>query len=597
MSGSAVYITGAGIISAIGNSIAETSKSLSAGISGIGKPEILKTSHTELPCGEVRLTNRQLCQALDIGNGQKYNRTALLGIHAVRQAIRQAALTEKQTAGALLFSGTTVGGMDSTEKHFLEMADEGKHLELLTTHDSGSTTELISDYFGILPENTVTISTACSSAANAIIEGAEMIKARKAEIVIAGGSEALSRFHLNGFNSLMILDHEPCRPFDKNRKGLNLGEGAAFIVLESEESLVRRNARPLAVLAGYGNRCDAFHQTASSENGEGAVLAMEEAMDMAGIEPVEIDYINAHGTGTPNNDQSESRALQRVFGKKIPPVSSTKSFTGHTTSAAGAIETVISLIALTEGIIPANLGWKEQMEGGITPTSGVRGALLHNVMCNSFGFGGNDSSLIISRGECTKREFPQEEVKIKCVSTASLDPADEISLTRLKEFVPPMESRRLCKLLKGALLTSLSALREAGIESPDAIIAGTSYGMLENSEKFLLQMCREGEKELSPTLFMQSTHNTMAGMTAIKTGCHGFNITYTHLSAERVLELCKANAEMLIRQGKAKNVLIGYHNEVTPLLHEMILKLNGKDLPVGVTSIAMVMEKENEQGL
>ena len=415
--------------------------------------------------------------------------------------------------------------MDSTEKHFLEMADEGKHLELLTTHDSGSTTELISGYFGILPENTVTISTACSSAANAIIEGAEMIKARKAEIVIAGGSEALSRFHLNGFNSLMILDHEPCRPFDKNRKGLNLGEGAAFIVLESEESLVRRNARPLAVLAGYGNRCDAFHQTASSENGEGAVLAMEEAMDMAGMEPVEIDYINAHGTGTPNNDQSESRALQRVFGKKIPPVSSTKSFTGHTTSAAGAIETVISLIALTEGIIPANLGWKEQMEGGITPTSGVRGALLHNVMCNSFGFGGNDSSLIISKGECAKREFPQEEVKIKCVSTASLDPADEISLTRLKEFVPPMESRRLCKLLKGALLTSLSALREAGIESPDAIIAGTSYGMLENSEKFLLQMCREGEKELSPTLFMQSTHNTMAGMTAIKTGCHGFNIT------------------------------------------------------------------------
>ena len=316
MSGSAVYITGAGIISAIGNSIAETSKSLSAGISGIGKPEILKTSHTELPCGEVKLTNPQLCHALNIGDGQKYNRTALLGIHAVRQAISQAALTEKQTAGALLFSGTTVGGMDSTEKHFLEMADEGKHLELLTTHDSGSTTELISGYFGILPENTVTISTACSSAANAIIEGAEMIKARKAEIVIAGGSEALSRFHLNGFNSLMILDHEPCRPFDKNRKGLNLGEGAAFIVLESEESLVRRNARPLAVLAGYGNRCDAFHQTASSENGEGAVLAMEEAMDMAGMEPVEIDYINAHGTGTPNNDQSESRALQRVFGKK-----------------------------------------------------------------------------------------------------------------------------------------------------------------------------------------------------------------------------------------------------------------------------------------
>ncbi|MBO8428449.1 MAG: beta-ketoacyl-[acyl-carrier-protein] synthase family protein, partial [Bacteroidetes bacterium] len=396
MSGTAVYITGAGIISAIGNSLAQTSRSLSDGISGIGKPEILKTSHTGLPCGEVKLSNEQLCKDLDIREGVGYNRTALLGIHAVRQAIRQAALTERQTGKALLFSGTTVGGMDSTEKHFLEMADEGKHLNLLSTHDSGSTTELISGYFGILPENTVTISTACSSAANAIIAGAEMIKARKADIVIAGGSEALSRFHLNGFNSLMILDNEPCRPFDKTRKGLNLGEGAAFIVMESEESLIKRNARPLAILAGYGNRCDAFHQTASSENGDGAVLAMEEAIEMAGIKPADIDYINAHGTGTPNNDESESRALQRVFGEKIPPVSSTKSFTGHTTSAAGAIETVISLIALTEGIIPANLGWKVQMEGGITPTSGVKGALLHNVMCNSFGFGGNDSSLILS---------------------------------------------------------------------------------------------------------------------------------------------------------------------------------------------------------
>lgn len=593
MSGTAVYITGAGIISAIGNSLAQTSRSLSDGISGIGKPEILKTSHTGLPCGEVKLSNEQLCKDLDIREGEGYNRTALLGIHAVRQAIRQAALTERQTGKALLFSGTTVGGMDSTEKHFLEMADEGKYLNLLSTHDSGSTTELISGYFGILPENTVTISTACSSAANAIIAGAEMIKARKADIVIAGGSEALSRFHLNGFNSLMILDNEPCRPFDKTRKGLNLGEGAAFIVMESEESLIKRNARPLAILAGYGNRCDAFHQTASSENGDGAVLAMEEAIEMAGIKPADIDYINAHGTGTPNNDESESRALQRVFGEKIPPVSSTKSFTGHTTSAAGAIETVISLIALTEGIIPANLGWKVQMEGGITPTSGVKGALLHNVMCNSFGFGGNDSSLILSKGECGKRDFPQEEVKTKCVSAARLDPGDELSLSGLRERISPMESRRLCKLLKGALLTSLSALREAGIESPDAIIAGTSYGMLENSEKFLLQMCREGEKELSPTLFMQSTHNTMAGMIAIKTKCHGYNITYTHLSAERVLGLCRANAEMLIRQGKAKSVLIGYHNEVTPLLHDMILKLNGKELPVGVTSISMVIEKEN----
>ncbi|MDO4164506.1 MAG: beta-ketoacyl synthase N-terminal-like domain-containing protein [Bacteroides sp.] len=592
-----VYITGAGIISAIGNNQAEVKQALLDEKSGIGPMRFLRSEHHELPCGEVKLSNDQLRARLNIPSRQVCNRTALLGIEAIRQALEQSgAATDK----AYLISGTTVGGMDNTEQHFLDMLERDEYLDLLSSHDSGSTTGLMANYFGIQPQRSITISTACSSSANALIVGTNLIKAGKADVVIAGGSEALSLFHLNGFNTLMILDTQRCRPFDDTRSGLNLGEGAAFVVLESARSVAQRDCTPLAILAGYGNKCDAFHQTASSENGEGAYLAMKEALEMAQLRPQDIGYVNAHGTGTPNNDASESVAIQRIFAPTLPCVSSTKSFTGHTTSASGGIETVISLLALLDGFVPANLGWKYQMPSGITPVKTMQKAALQHVMCNSFGFGGNDSSLILSSIDTTPRQksaAADTETTTEsrmpttiCLSTVRHTP--DAPMDNLKEFMSPMESRRLCRLLKATLMTALTALREAGIETPDAIIVGTSYGMLENSEKFLLQMCREGEHGLSPTLFMQSTHNTIAGLLAIRTHCKGYNITYTELGEQRVLDLCLQDAKMLMAQGKIKNALIGYHNEVTPALHDMLLRLKGEDQPVGVTSVSMVIQKQ-----
>ena len=589
-----IYITGMGIISAIGNSRAETERALLEGRSGVQTLRLLPSVHQDLPCGEVKLSNEELRQRLHIPADKGCNRTALLGIEAIRQALEQSGLPVEE---AWLLSGTTVGGMDSTERHFLEMLEGDEWLPLLATHDSGSTTGLMADYFGIPARRTMTISTACSSAANALIVGANMIKTGEAEAVIAGGSEALSRFHLNGFHTLMILDTERCRPFDETRRGLNLGEGAGFVVLESAAFMRRRGGKPLAILSGYGNRCDAFHQTASSDNGEGATLAMQEALDMAGLTPQAIGYVNAHGTGTPNNDASESAALLRIFGNHVPPVSSTKPFTGHATSAAGGIESVISLLALQDGFIPVNLGGDHPMPGGIVPSAGEQGVVLRHVMCNSFGFGGNDSSLIFSRPEAEERAAEAEEktsveaVAFEVATVACVRSTPEAPLDNLREFMTPLESRRLCKLLKSALMTSLTALRQAGVDTPDAIILGTSYGMLENSEKFLLELCREGEHGLSPTLFMQSTHNTIAGTLAIRTHCHGYNITYTQLGEAETLDLCRREAERLMRLGRIHNALIGYHNEVTPALHDMLLRLRGENLPVGVTSTAMFLEK------
>lgn len=368
-----VYVTGIGIVSALGAGCEATLRALKSGKSGIEPVKYLSTQHSHLPVGEVKLSNGEMAGKLRLGYPYSQLRTVLLGIMAAKEAIASAGMTEEECRHSVFVNGTTVGGMDKTERHFNDVfstqAQKPDALEL-QYNDCGVTTELIADQLGGFKFVTTT-STACSSAANALIFGANMIKTEMTDMAVVGGSEALSRFHLNGFNTLMILDNERCRPFKDDRAGINLGEGAAYLVLESEESIKRSGHKPIALLAGYANTCDAFHQTATSDNGEGPYLAMRKALDMARLSPADIDYINAHGTGTPNNDRTEMAAMERIWGDRLPAFASTKSLTGHTTSASGSIESVISLLLM-------------RMNG------------LRNLVNNSFGFGGNDTTLVFS---------------------------------------------------------------------------------------------------------------------------------------------------------------------------------------------------------
>ena len=580
-----IVITAEGIVSAIGNSEAEVVEALRSRKSGIGEMQYLQSKHKELPVGEVKMSNSEMKTELGIPQTEEVSRTSLMGIMAIRQFADS--LPEKNGSDStriVLISGTTVGTMDITERHFNNILEE-QDLSFLKYHGCGGSSLRIADYFGCFTDVT-TVSTACSSAANAILLGANMIKAGKADVVVAGGRESLSRFHLNGFNSLMILDKERCRPFDDTRAGLNLGEGAAFVVLESEEHARKRGAEIHAYLAGYGNACDAFHQTASSDNGEGAYLAMTEALTMAGLQPGDIQYVNAHGTGTPNNDQSEGVALKRVFGENMPLVSSTKSFTGHTTSASGGIETVICLLAMKYGFVPENLGWQNKIEDGIIPTLGVDDANLDNVVCNSFGFGGNDTSLILSKNkpvESTAVYSP--DMKIKVLSKVEITSDDE--LAEIRKYVKPLAARRMGRLMKSSLLSSLKALEQAGVEMPDAVITGTAYGCLENTERLLNQINAENEESISPTYFMQSTHNTIGSNIAIKLGCHGYNSTYSQRGDS--LDWAIKDAELLIRSGRCKTVLVGCHDESTPTLMGMLSRINVPYFSTPVHSIAMVL--------
>lgn len=395
---SSVVITGAGIVSAIGLDKSETLASLRVCRSGLAPVRYLDTTHREFPVGEVKLSDDEMKIRLGIAADAPVVRTSLLGMMALREALADAALSPADLPEMAFVSGTTVGGMDKSEQFYLDFLAGDTHKEYIALHDCGASTEAIADHVGRFGFVT-TPSTACSSAANAIILGAELIRSGEFERVVVGGSECLSKFHLNGFNTLMILDRELCRPFDLDRAGLNLGEGAAYLVLESEASARRRKAVLKAVLAGYCNACDAFHQTASSADGDGAYFAMRGALAMAGVTPEAVDYINAHGTGTPNNDASEFRAMQRLFGAAVPPVSSTKGFTGHTTSASGSIEAVICLLALQEQFLPISLNWSRPMEEGLIPVVDMTPRRpLRRVLCNAFGFGGNDSSLLFVGG-------------------------------------------------------------------------------------------------------------------------------------------------------------------------------------------------------
>lgn len=579
-----IAITGEGIVSAIGLNKDAVLESLRNRKTGIGTVRYLQTSHQELPVGEVSLSDDEMKELLGIDPSKEVSRTALLGMMAIRQALQESGINKNtEPLRIVLINGTTVGGMDVTERHFNEMA-EGKDAEAIKYHDCGSCSLLMASHFGIFSEVT-TISTACSSAANAMVLGANMLKAGEADIVVAGGTEALSKFHLNGFNALMILDHELCRPFDATRAGLNLGEGAAFVVMESETSAQRRGVKPHAYLTGYGNACDAFHQTASSENGEGAYRAMTEALTMAHLSPSDIEYINAHGTGTPDNDRSESAALKRVFTTQMPLVSSTKSYTGHTTSASGSIETVICILAMTQHFVPANLHWKQQMEDGITPTQGVEDITLHHVLCNSFGFGGNDTSLVLSLQPTESEDGKTGNIPdIRILSKVEITSADE--LAEIRNYVKPLEARRMGKLMKASLLSSLKALEEAGITVPDAIITGTRFGCLENSELLLQQLRTDGESTVKPTYFMQSTHNTISSAIAIKTHCHGYNMTYTQ--GKESLDRALRDARLLLRSGRYKTVLVGCHDESAPLFAQLIQNATGEQLP-DIHSIAMVL--------
>lgn len=391
-----VVITGVGIISAIGNGTEETLSSLFSLKSGIGAFKWLDSIHSEIPVAEVKLSNHELAviAGVDLKSGI-YTRNTLLAQTAARQAAESSGWSRLPAETTGLILATTVGGMDHNERIYRPVLSGDTETGPIPVLDSSDTTEKIAAAFGIKHQVT-TISTACSSSANAIMLGARLISSGKCSRVMVGGSDALTRFTINGFKGLELLSPEGCRPFDAHRDGLTIGEGAAVLILESGR--VADKSRIIGRIAGYANVNEAYHQTSSSPEGTGAFMAMSQCLDNASLRPEDIGYINAHGTGTEVNDLAEGIAISRLFGRNIPPVSSTKAYTGHTLGAAGAIEAVISLLALQNQTAWPALNLRQTMpELSFSPPVKAIPAAINHVLSNSFGFGGNNTSLIFSK--------------------------------------------------------------------------------------------------------------------------------------------------------------------------------------------------------
>jgi len=381
-----------GVISAIGRSVAENHQSLKDAVCGVSKNfDLFPTKYAGLlPFGQVQISTEDLQDQLQVTE-PGVTRTTLLALHALNEAIADSGIAaeEIQSFHTALIGANTVGGMCLTDELYNDANEKTNGSDYLASYDCASVNMYLQKHFKI---NGVinTINTACSSSANAIMYGAMLMKNGYAKRAIVGGTDCLAKFTINGFNALHILSSDNCTPFDEGRKGLNLGEGAAFLILEKEEDIKGRKV--YAELTGYSNANDAYHPSSLSDEGDGPFL-------VANLSADKIDFINAHGTGTENNDEVESRAMLRLFDKP-PAFASTKGNIGHTLGASGAIEAVYSILSLMHQEVYANLHFKNTISStGLTPVQSYTKMPVDHVMSNSFGFGGNCSSLIFSKVE------------------------------------------------------------------------------------------------------------------------------------------------------------------------------------------------------
>jgi 3-oxoacyl-[acyl-carrier-protein] synthase II len=601
-------ITGLGIVTAAGCGTVEVWNAIRAGTGGL-KPLTLFQSprYGQIPAGEIR---RNL---LALGAPSHGSRSDQLGWLAARDAIKSSEINLQncgERAGVVL--GSSVGGSFDSEQFLTTLIKHGKMRARPTRfHECSSTVDLVADEFGLFGPS-MAVATACSSGALAIATAAEMILAGEADVMLCGGADSLSRMTWGGFHSLLLVDAAGCRPFDANRAGMSLGEGAAVVILESEESARKRGAKILARLSGWGMSCDAHHATAPHPEGAGAIAAMQSALRRAGLEPAAIDYVNAHGTGTRDNDLAEAMALKTVFGNRVPPFSSTKQFFGHALAASGAIEAVVCVEALRHQEIPGNPGFTTPDAAlGLQPITKLKPEPLTHLMSNSFGFGGNNAVLIFSQPKATARPRVAQSVPIVINGLGIISP----TAVTIREITPPLpfekvtvhecgpladaatlsanQRRRLSRLMQMALI----AARRSHTPNPRqrlAVSIGTGMGCLDDAAAFLENLISKDEREPMPARFPNSVHNAAAAQIAIDLGAHGLNSAPT--IGETSFESALWQGINQLATGDADCALVGAVDELNkyPLSIGKRWRLwNEKTIPGEGAMVASLTRAEN----
>jgi 3-oxoacyl-[acyl-carrier-protein] synthase II len=406
-----VVVTGMGCISPLGNDVSSLWSNVIAGKSGIGLITHYDTRDFDVKIGaEVR--DFDGVALFGTRDARRMDRFVQFALASALQAAEQAHLviTEANRDRIGVVLGTGIGGMNTLFQQmevFFQRGPDRVSPFLVPMMLPDTAAGLIAIQLGVRGPNMAIVS-ACASGTNAIGEATETIRRGSADVIFTGGSEAvivpIAMAGLGVMKALSTRNDAPekaCRPFDKERDGFVMGEGAAILVLESLEHAKARNATILGEISGYGSSNDAFHISAPAENGAGAALCMQSALDNAGLSVDDIGYINAHGTSTQLNDKSETAAIKTVFGERAYniPVSSTKSMTGHLLGAAGALEALICLKTLQDGILPPTINYEHpdpECDLDYVPNQ-ARPLYVENILSNSFGFGGHNASIIVSR--------------------------------------------------------------------------------------------------------------------------------------------------------------------------------------------------------
>jgi 3-oxoacyl-[acyl-carrier-protein] synthase-1/3-oxoacyl-[acyl-carrier-protein] synthase II len=533
-----------------------------------------------MPVGEVPMGGD--------GTEKDLPRTHLLALAAADEAMAGACFPPEA-----VIIGITTGGILTTEENLkARLTNPAAYCY----HGAGTVAELIAKRLGCKGP-AITVSNACSSGAVAIKIALDLLRSGKANRVLAGGADCICRLTYYGFKSLQLVDPEGARPFDRNRKGMSVGEGAAMLLLEA--STVREppeaESERIGVLGG-GLSCDAFHPAKPHPEGQGALAAMQAALKEAVMAPQDIDYLNLHGTGTSDNDLSEARAIRMLFGDRLPPLSSAKGALGHSLAAAGAIEAVLCAIGIDQGLMPANTGCQvPDPELGLSPLPAPQHAPLRVALSNSIGFGGNNAALVIgktghssaSNGSNGSESHPKplRVAGVSCITgyghlektllrLASPEggPPGTTSLADLSAGLPPAQVRRLKRLPRMALALALAAHRDAHLKnSPGSVFWGTGWGPLSETYDFLMKLQESDEKFTSPTDFIGSVHNAPAGQVAMLFGANDANITLT--GGDYSFEQALMSAQVLRSETESPLLVIGadeYHGVFSPLLDRSV---------------------------
>jgi 3-oxoacyl-(acyl-carrier-protein) synthase len=588
-----IYIRGSGIISPLGADRASTEEKLREGGSAIRPLDLfplVQGRGRPLPVGQAPLPEDPAASL---------PRTHRLALEAAMQALRggQGSGHPPDTAIDAVILGTTTGGILTTEQLLQEQAED-KHL--FRYHGLHTVADRVAEACNCTGP-TLTVSTACASGAVALALALRMLRSGRAETVLAGGVDSLCRLTYFGFHSLQLVDRTGCKPFDQDRRGMAVAEGAGMLLLSTVKP---EQPHPHTRLLGAGLSCDAWHPAAPHPEGRGAFTAMRAALDDAGLAPEDIGYINLHGTGTPDNDLAESKAVRRLF-TVAPPLSSIKGASGHSLAAAGAIEAVVSAITVSQGLLPANTGLRKvDPDLGLTPLTAPLKQTTKAVLSNSFGFGGNNASLVIGVSDIAQKEQQKQKEHYaglavhgySCLTGAGdtvatfskLHHGESVAglaaLDVILKNLPPRLIRRLKRLPRMTLSLAVQAVHtvqsdditgaeriDPQLQQPAAVFMGTGWGALSDTYDFLTRLRESQEQFPSPTDFVGSVHNSPASQAAILFGATGPNITTS--GGDYSFEQALLAAELQLDDSTKTALVLGAdegHAEFSPLLDASI---------------------------